>query len=462
MLKRHVSISLRLTAWFGAIFLTGWAMFGAAMWFNLKRTFVEERHLTLSRRIDRLQKLLESRQTEDDADRIQDLKDFAHATGRGLSEVFRANGTRAFPSPTEAARAFPWPAVQAASEEQFVEVEFADQRYWVMVRPFSLNGHALYLAAAAPEAGNSLVLSRFLDSLLASAPILLLVSSAGGYWLSRRALSPVDRITATARSISIRNLSERLPVVRTGDELERLTETCNAMLARIEASVKQIEQFTADASHELRGPLSFIRTVAEVALRNSRADAESRHAFADIVEETAKATVLLEDMLALARADAEFNFKSLDTVNLTAVVEEACALARPLAAERALTITVSCEPPSPVNVLGEFNSLRRLIWILLDNALKYTHAPGRIDVILRASSQAATVVVRDSGEGISASDLPHIFDRFFRADPSRSSVEGSGLGLAIAKWIAEMHHANLTVTSAVGKGSTFELELSTC
>jgi methyl-accepting chemotaxis protein len=129
--------------------------------------------------------------------------------------------------------------------DRFLQVRSAGEAYWVLIHPFSLGGESLYLLAAAPEAGNRLVLQRFLAGLLASIPVLLLISSAGGYFLSRKALLPVDRITASARSISITNLSERLPVVRTGDELERLAETCNAMLARLEMSVNRIKQFTA-------------------------------------------------------------------------------------------------------------------------------------------------------------------------------------------------------------------------
>jgi heavy metal sensor kinase len=301
------------------------------------------------------------------------------------------------------------------------------------------------------------VLGHFLEGLLASAPILLLVSSAGGYWLSRTALQPVDRITAAVRSISIRNLSERLPVARTGDELQRLAETCNAMLGRLESAVKRIEQFTADASHELRGPLSFTRTVAEVAMRNPRADAESRQAFADIVEEAAKASVLLEDMLTLARADAGTCHAALEPLNLAAVVEEACEMAQPLAEKRRLVLYVSLDAARSAKVLGDFPSLRRLLWILLDNALKYTEAPGRVDVTLNAAAGAATLLVRDSGMGIAAADLPHVFERFYRADPSRSQVEGSGLGLAIAKWIAEIHHADLSVASKEQQGTVFRV-----
>jgi heavy metal sensor kinase len=460
MLKGHISISLRLTFWIGAIFLAGWVSFGMAMWLNLKHTLSDERYQTLSRRIDRLRTLLDK--NEDVDARNDDFKDFAHATGGGLAEIFRADGSRALPSPTPAAQAFPWPTLESGVNEKFYHVNAPDQPYWVLARRSSLEGETVYLTAAAPEGGNLLVLGRFWEGLLASAPILLLISSAGGYWLSRKALKPVDRITAAARSISISNLSERLPVSNTGDELERLAETCNAMLARLDVAVNQIKRFTADASHELRGPISFVRTVAEVAVRNPGADPASRQAFEDIVEETAKATVLLEDMLTLARADAERGDKALELLNLAAVVEEACEMARPIAEDRHLDLSVTLGAAHLVNVRGDFATLRRLLWILLDNALKYTQGPGRIDVALSANSRQATVEVRDSGVGISAVDLPHIFERFYRADPSRSNIDGAGLGLAIAKWIAEMHHADLTVASELQKGTVFQLVLPVC
>ena len=458
----RASISLRLTIWFGGIFFLGWVLFGGAMWFNLKRTLTGERYQTLARRVDRLQELLHKTEGESQADRYQDFEDFARATGNGLAEVVRADGSRALPSPSAAAKSFPWPAVQGQDSEQFLHVNESGQSYWVLMRKFALDGQPVYLQAAAPEAGNLLVLDRFWEGLLASAPVLLLISSAGGYWLSRKALKPVDKIAATARSISIRNLSERLPVEKTGDELQRLAETCNAMLARLESAVKRIEQFTADASHELRGPLSFTRTVAEVALRNPHADALSRQAFADIVEEAAKASVLLEDMLTLARADAESSQIALEPVNLAAVVEEACEMARPLANERQLALSVSLGAARSVKVLGDSPSLRRLLWILLDNALKYTEAPGQVDVTLSMVLGEPTLLVRDSGMGISAGDLPHVFERFYRADPSRSQVEGSGLGLAIAKWIAEIHHADLSVSSEEQKGTTFQVVFPLC
>jgi signal transduction histidine kinase len=290
--------------------------------------------------------------------------------------------------------------------------------------------------------------------------MMLLISSAGGYWLSRRALRPVDRITATARSISIRNISGRVPVTATGDEIQRLAETCNDMLGRLEASVNQIKQFTADASHELRGPLSFTRTIAEVALKNPRIDAESRRAFEDIVNETANAALLLDDMLTLARADAVPFSIPLQPLDLSSLVSEVCAMARPIAAERSLGLEVS-RPSSAVSVLGDAPSLRRLLWILLDNALKYTNPSGRIAVSLVAAPGSATLQVADNGIGIPPTDLPRIFDRFYRADPSRGMVEGNGLGLAIAKWIADSHRVELKVTSEESKGTAFRMTFAT-
>jgi heavy metal sensor kinase len=460
MLSGKISISLRLTMWFGGIFLTGWILFGTAMWFTLKTTLKHERRLTLERRIDRLEELLTNDQGESKSDRAQDFKDFAHATGNGLAEILRSDGTKAYPSPSATALNFPWPSIAPETPERLTHVYAADQPYWVLGRPFTLGGERLYLLAAAPEAGNLVVLASFRRGLLASVPILLLISSAGGYWLSRRALRPVDRITATARSISIRNISERVPVSATGDELQRLAETCNDMLERLEASVTQIKRFTADASHELRGPLSFTRTIAEVALRNPQIDPESRRALADIVNETASAALLLDDMLTLARADAVPFGVPLEPLDLSSLVKDVCAMARPIAAERSLALEVS-QPSSAVPVLGDAPSLRRLLWILLDNALKYTNPSGRIAVSLVAAPQGATLMVADSGIGIPPADLPHIFDRFYRADPSRGMVEGNGLGLAIAKWIADSHRVDLTVSSVESQGTAFRITFAT-
>jgi signal transduction histidine kinase len=266
----------------------------------------------------------------------------------------------------------------------------------------------------------------------------------------------VDQITGTLRSISIGNLSQRLPVANTGDELQRLAETCNAMLARLEDAVDRINRFTADASHELRSPVALIRTVAEYGLRNPALDGDSKEAFGEILAESMEAGQLLEDMLTLARADAGYANAVFEPVELADLVEDAVMRSRPLTEAKHQTLTVRTNGSAWVN--GDRSSLRRLLAILLDNAVKYTPGGGRIAVELIATASEAFVTVSDSGIGIPEALLPRIFDRFVRADPSRGEVNGTGLGLAIAKWIAGAHGANLTVQSREREGSVFRVE----
>jgi heavy metal sensor kinase len=451
------SISLRLTVWFSFVFFAGLALFGAVMWFHLKDTLTSGRSRTLERRVERLGDLLRDTEPDDAPLRARKFQAFAEATGGGLVEVFDTNGSRALASPTTVAQAFPWPKVAPFTADRFSELSFQGQPYRVLAHPFSSGPRALILCAAAPLEGNRTVLRTFSAGLFWSIPVLLAISALGGYALSRRALRPVDRITAATRSISVSNLSERLPVPETHDELQRLSETYNAMLARLESAVNELKRFTGDASHELRSPVSFVRTTAELALRNRQIDPASRRAFEEIVKECGKAGDLLRDMLILARADAGNSRLAFEPVDLVEVVKTACQKARPLTEPRgqALTVTFADDAFAPVS--ADYASLQRLLWILLDNAVKYSPPPGVIKVALAVDRDTATVSVEDSGIGISETDLPHIFERFYRADPSRSQVEGSGLGLSIAAWIASVHGATISVESRENAGSVFKI-----
>lgn len=428
------------------------------MYLVLKTTLIGERKNTLARRLDRLEDLLDETKTANDAGRLQAFEHFASATGNGLMEIVKVDGQRAMPSPSSSASEFNWPRMETAQHETYVHVHSAGSPYLVIARPSHLNDMSVTLLAAAPEAGNQILLHSFFRGMEAFAPVLLIISMAGGYWTSRRALQPVDRITNAARSITIRNLSERVPVTRSHDELQRLAETYNQMLNGLEGAVRRLKQFTADASHELRGPLSLTRTVAEVALRNPNVDEASRQAFTEIVAESACAATLLEQMLVLARVDSEAVGIVLEPVSFGPIVDEGCAKARTLATGRQIILSLEEEDASTI-VLGHHESLSRLVWILLDNALKYTTEHGCIHVTLKRQGEKQILRVEDDGIGIAPEDLPRIFDRFYRADPSRSLVEGNGLGLAIAKWIADAHHAEICADSMPGHGSWFTVAL---
>jgi signal transduction histidine kinase len=438
------SISLRLTVWYSGVTFAALVLFGCGMWFVLQNTLTSGRSHTLVRRADRLGDLLSATRGLTAEQRARKFEAFADATGGGLIEVFRAHGERALPSPSADSQVFPWPRAAPMDHDRFTEVTFQGQPYRVLARPFACDLGQVVLWMAAPLENNRQVLRAFTAGLLWTVPALLVISALGGYSLSRRALRPVDQITAATRSISVSNLSARLPVTGTRDELQRLSETCNEMLARLESAVHEIERFTADASHELRNPVSFVMTTAELALRNRQADPESRRAFEEIVAECGKANRLLRDMLILARADTGHARLAFEPVDLAEMLRAFSQKATLLAEERGHRLTIDFDGGGHATVLGDYASLHRLLWILVDNAAKYTPPQGTIGLRLAADGKEAVVTVEDNG-------------RFYRADKSRSQVEGAGLGLSIARWIVNVHGGSISAESREREGTVFRI-----
>ena len=295
--------------------------------------------------------------------------------------------------------------------------------------------------------------------LLFSAPVLLLFATLAGYWISGRALAPVSELTRAARSIGAANLSLRVAVPHSGDEIQELAVTLNDMLARIDDTFRHVTQFTANASHELRTPLALIRTTSEVALLYKGADAASyRTALHRILSEAETNTALLNNLLLLARADAGGPMLDRCPVDVAAEIRQTCEHVELLATEKRLRLHVAAGTV-PLWVSGSSDHLRRLWLILLDNAVKYTPAGGEISV--SAGPEEPDLVfleVTDSGIGIAPADLPRIHERFFRADAARTKrAGGSGLGLSIARCIVDAHAASISVRSTVGQGSTFRI-----
>jgi heavy metal sensor kinase len=301
--------------------------------------------------------------------------------------------------------------------------------------------------------------NRFRLVLLFSVPILLLVASAGGYWLSRKAIAPVGEIARAAQSIGEHELSKRLPILETGDELQSLSETLNDMFARLETAFKRVTQFTADASHELRTPIALMRTRTEVALRKQRSEADYRETLLRIHQELERTSALIENLMTLARADSGSELLKVAPTNLNEILLEISEPARLLAEGKSIQYDQRL-PETALYVKGNAPSLRRLFLILIDNAVKYTSREGRISLVLDTTDGDAVTAIRDTGAGIAPADLPHIFERFYRADESRSRESGgTGLGLSIAKWIAEAHQGKISVISKVGEGSVFRVQI---
>ena len=453
---KNVSLSVRLTAWFSAIFLAGFAGFGIAMWLDLDYSLSQGRDRTLSRRAARLQDLLNTSGADFREGWRAEYAQFADATPEGkLIYLLDANGHRLFPKHA-ATPDFPWPPVSDFAR-RYRDTAYQGRPYRVLVEPARITGQSYFILVAGQLEDNRFLLARFATGLVSSIPVVLGISALAGYFVSRRALRPIDRLTTAVRTISIGNLSGRLPISNSGDELQRLAETCNHMLGRVESSVGRIQRFTADASHELRSPISFMRMVAELALGNPQIDGESREGYEQILAESTAASNLLEDMLMLARADAGRNDLSFEQLDLSELVED--IRTRALALAEAKSHTLAVEHLVNVAISGDRASLRRLVWTLVDNAIKYTPCGGRIELSVHKAGNEALLQVSDTGIGIPEALLPRVFERFFRADPSRTEVDGTGLGLAIAKWIADMHHGSISVESAEGKGTTFRVVL---
>lgn len=428
------------------------------MWLDLALSLREGRDRTLTGRARRLTELLQSSPDNNLEIRAARFRSFTEGTPEGnFIQVVDAQDERLYPGHADSVVAFPWPTAPLSDHSQYFEVPFRNRHFRVLVQPLILDKVPTRIFVAGQLEDNRNLIQHFQAGLFTAIPVLLVVAGCCGYLLSRRALIPVARLTASARSISIGNLSRRLPISKTGDELQQLAETCNEMLARLETAVNQIAQFTADASHELRSPLAIIRTQAELGMRHSNLSADAAQSFREIVKECDSACVLLEDLLTLARSDASHAETAFMELELSQLVVEACEKLRPLAVVRGHVLSVRVQQNKPMWITGDRTTLHRLLGILLDNAIKYTVQAGEITVCLESADDGFRLLVKDSGVGIAQTEIPRIFDRFYRIDPSRSQEEGTGLGLAIAKWIVDVHHACISVHSHEHQGTTFEI-----
>jgi len=266
-------------------------------------------------------------------------------------------------------------------------------------------------------------INRFRFVLLISVPILLLLASAGGYWLSKKAVVPLGQIARAARSIGENELSKRLPIPQTGDELQRFSEILNDLFARLDSAFKRVTQFTADASHELRTPVALMRTRTEIALRRERSEADYRETIVRIHQKLERTSAFIENLMMMARADSGGQVLELTSTSLNDLFAEITEPAKLLAKKNSIRYEQQLSE-TPLRVSGNAVSLRRLFLLLIDNALKYSPRNGEVSVVLSANNGFAVTEIRDNDIGISASDLPHIFERFYRADSSRSRESG--------------------------------------
>ncbi|MBI2929128.1 MAG: HAMP domain-containing protein [Verrucomicrobia bacterium] len=300
-------------------------------------------------------------------------------------------------------------------------------------------------------------LHRFTFWLLAAGGTVLALGLGGGWWLTTRAIRPIDEISATAAKIAAGDLSQRINAADTDNELGRLASVLNSTFSRLDAAFAQQARFTADAAHELRTPVTVMLTHTQNALGSECASEEHREAFEACQRAAQRMRRLIESLLQLARLDAGQEQMRRERFDLSRIAQECVELVRPLAAER--DIEIHCDLPA-VECVGDAERIGQVITNLVANAIQHNHERGSVRVSARVQNGTAIVAVSDTGPGIATEDLPHVFDRFYRADKSRAGGSGrTGLGLAISKAIVEAHGGTLEVASQPGAGATFTIRL---
>jgi heavy metal sensor kinase len=338
----------------------------------------------------------------------------------------------------------------------FQTISMTDRKEKVRVL-YSFLGPSVILQVGVVMESYSHFLDAFQGIFILTMTFLIVLAAGVGWFLARRAVSGVESITRTAQKISGGTLDQRVPVQKRGDEIDQLASTFNKMLDRIQALLAEIKEMNDNIAHDLRSPIARIRGIAEITLTNSKTLNEFESMAASTIEECDRLLDMINTMLIISKTESGVSQVSYEEVNLSDIVRRACELFEPMAEDKGLAL--SCTVPNGTYLMGDTPMIQRMLSNLIDNAIKYTPMGGRVDIDVSENPFQGIVVVRDTGIGISAAEVPRIFERFYRCDQSRSQA-GIGLGLSLARAIARAHGGDITVNSVSDQGSTFTVTLS--
>lgn len=433
------SIRFRLTVWYALVLTAALGLFSVLIWVSLSHQLLGEIDRELEGRASRLEAYFKEEVAKTTTLQLHDeLEEFSQAFAPTSSIEIKGSNGFVFRYP---------PHDRSQSDARTLR------------RRFSLNGDDFELGVRISTTEMERTLDVLRHLLLGLIPLVIAIACIGGALLSGRALRPVTALTDAARSISIENLSERLPVADTGDELARLAATLNIMLARLEGAVATLSQFAADASHEFRTPLAVIQTTVELALRRPRDADAYRLSLVEVGDEVNRMTHLVEDLLALARSDTAAVDMPRAAVDIRSLLHEVVTETRSLADLRQVRVTPPPAINDPLWIMGNRPALHRLFLALLDNALKFSQPGGQVVMAVQQLDSIVSVSIVDFGMGIPAVHIPHIFERFYQADSARSGT-GHGLGLALAASIVRAHGAKIDVASTEGVSTEFRVEFA--
>ncbi|HEX4021720.1 MAG TPA: ATP-binding protein [Acidobacteriaceae bacterium] len=463
---KQLPIRLRLTLWYFAVFSCAGIVLCVVSWFLLQQSLKTVALYEMGERIDDVHNILNAQPQNITLDSLREQFSGYNARDDGKwLQILDQNGNWLFRSERIKSIQPTLPLPQTIRDRDTItKFAYATRHHpersgIALIRTITVHGRLYSVQTGLSQSTSAALLETFARDLVLLTPGLLFLAAILGYWMSRKALSPIAELALRARQISDKSLNLRLPVSDTNDEVSHLSETLNQMLARIDSGVRSIREFTANAAHELRTPLALIRTEVEVILSFPRSKDEYRESYANVQQETIRMTRLIDDLLMLARTDAGVETLHLEAINVTQFVHQIGRKWGALMQQSLLEfdIEVLC---TTAYIAGDLISLQRLMHILLENACRCTPAGGSIKLRAFVENENIVLEVSDTGIGIAAEHLPRIFERFYRVDQARSrQLGGSGLGLALAKLIAAHHRATLTVASDVGAGTRFRLTI---
>jgi heavy metal sensor kinase len=461
----HRSLAFRLGAWYTLLLSATFALVGTGTFYGLQHYLRSNLRDSVSRRSTQVEQIL--LQASADASNSAIAREIetrvAPEFNNRFVRVTREPGTMIYRSGSPADRSFDPSLVSAVTRASAthtaspVTTIVGDQHLMIRATPVSaLSGNYLVELGVSIDPIDA-VLNRLLDLLAVLLPILMACAAGGGYLLVNWALRPVDRLSQTAEQMSLQNLTLRLPVVPSGDALERLSISLNTMLGRLRDSVQTSRRFLADASHELRTPLTVIKgELQELAGESSLTQRDLRERVGSVLEEVARLEHLVTGLLVLSRLDAGEPQRDWTDVDLAELASSTAEQMRLMADDRGIEIELSALRKALVR--GDRARLKQIVVNLLDNAIRFTKRGGTVWLRTAADDQGSVLEVSDTGIGIPSASIPHVFDRFFRVDEARSREDGgAGLGLSIVKSICSVHGAEIEVESRVEAGSCFRV-----
>jgi len=462
------SLRFRLTAWYAGLLAGALLVFGVSIYLGLEQYLTSELQRTLIERSRSMGLQLFAGYPTKGAEWLsrEITEAYAPEVNGYFLRITRADGSTVYVSGEPKDNSFDSsrvPLPQEKRQKEYSRQVKTPDGYRLVIGGIVLtnsDGTQYWIESGLSDRRIEDVLHGLSETLAVYMPLIVSLAVVGGYWLMRKSLTPVADITRHAEGITSTNLSERLPVIKTGDELERLSISLNHMIAGLENAFQHIARFSADASHELRTPLTILQLELEGIVQHPRLPGEIADQIGSALEETHRLSRIVENLLIISRLDAGEARIEKVRLDLGELADSTADQMRLLAEEK--SVSLHCDVNQDVWIEGDQARLKQVIVNLTDNAIKYTPAGGRVTIAVRANEGGALLEVADTGVGISLEALPHVFERFYRADKARSRDSGgAGLGLAIVKSICSAHKAEIRVVSVEGQGSRFIVQIAT-